>query len=40
VAGTGSAVLGVAVTDGLAGVLAIAGIFVASRLRAPNAVPV
>jgi hypothetical protein len=40
VAGTGSAVLGVAVADGLAGVLAIAGIFVASRLRAPNAVPV
>ena len=27
----------VAVTDGLAGGLAIAGIFVASRLRTPNA---
>ena len=37
VAGSGSAVIGVAVTDGLAGGLAIAGIFVASRLRTPNA---
>jgi MFS family permease len=39
VAGAGSAVIGVAATDGLAGALAIAGIFVASRLRAPNAAP-
>jgi len=37
VAGAGSALIGVAVTDGLAGALAIAGIFVASRLRAPSA---
>jgi len=33
VASLGSAVVGVAITDGLAGALAIAGIFVASRLR-------
>jgi MFS family permease len=39
VAGAGSAVIGVAATDGLAGALAIAGVFVASRLRAPNASP-
>ena len=37
VAGSGNAVIGVAVTDGLAAGLAIAGIFVASRLRTPNA---
>ena len=37
VAGSGNAVIGVAVTDGLAGCLAIVGIFVASRLRTPNA---
>jgi hypothetical protein len=33
VASAGSAVLGVALTDGIAGGFAIAGIFVASRLR-------
>ena len=33
VAGLGSAVAGVAVTDAMAGALAIVGIFVASRLR-------
>jgi len=33
VAGSGSAIVGVALTDGIAGCLAIAGIFVASRLR-------
>ena len=37
VAGAGSAVIGVAVTDGVAAALAIAGIFVASRLGAPTA---
>jgi MFS family permease len=37
VAGLGSAVVGVAATDGMAAVLAIAGVFVASRLRVPNA---
>jgi hypothetical protein len=37
VAGAGSALIGVAVTDGLAAAFAIAGIFVASRLRAPTA---
>jgi len=36
VASLGSAVLGVAVTDALAGALAIAGFLVASRLRAAN----
>jgi hypothetical protein len=33
VASVGSAVVGIAITDGLAGVLAIAGVFIASRLR-------
>jgi len=33
VASGGSAVVGIAITDGLAGVLAIAGVFIASRLR-------
>jgi MFS family permease len=36
VASLGSAAVGVAVIDGLAGALAIAGIFVASRLRTPS----
>jgi MFS family permease len=36
VASFGSAVIGVAITDGMAGVLAIAGVLVASRLRATN----
>ena len=37
VASFGSAVVGVAIADGLACALAIAGVFLASRLRAPNA---
>ena len=36
VASFGNAVIGVAITDGMAGVLAIAGVLVASRLRATN----
>ena len=39
VAGLGSAVVGVAITDGMAVVVAIAGVFVASKLRAPAAAP-
>jgi len=37
VASFGSAVVGVAIADGLACALAIGGVFLASRLRAPNA---
>jgi MFS family permease len=37
VASLGSAVIGIAIADGLAGVLAIVGVFLASRLRAANA---
>ena len=36
VASVGGPVIGVAITDALAGVLAIAGVFLASRLRATN----
>jgi len=39
VASFGTAVVGVAITDALAGALAVAGVFVASRLRAPAAAP-
>jgi MFS family permease len=39
VASFGSAVIGVAITDGLAGAFAIGGVVVASRLRASNAAP-
>jgi hypothetical protein len=37
VASLGSAVVGVAISDGMAGALAIVGVVVASRLRAPTA---
>jgi len=36
VASFGTAVVGVAITDAMAGALAVAGVFVASRLRATN----
>jgi len=36
VASLGSAIIGVAITDALAGALAIAGVLVASRLRATS----
>ncbi len=39
VAGLGSATVGVAFTDGMAGAVAIVGVFVASKLRAPDATP-
>ncbi|MEK6226104.1 MAG: MFS transporter [Chloroflexota bacterium] len=39
VAGLGSAVVGVAITDAMACAVAIAGVFVASRLRSPDAAP-
>ncbi len=39
VATLGSAVVGVAITDAMAGAIAVAGVFVASRLRAPDPAP-
>jgi MFS family permease len=39
VASLGSAILGVAITDGMAGAVAIAGVVVASRLRSPGTAP-